>query len=119
MELGYPVIKIERPKSYCNTLRSIKKTSLSARTEYKEIQMNATHILARFALLGLLAAALALVVALPALAKEPLAEEPALLPIPDSAPWGSGECQADETGGRSAEWECVGTPLPQPWPSGW
>ena len=81
--------------------------------------MNATHILARFALLGLLAAALALVVALPALAEAPLAEEPVRLPFPDSATWGSGECQAGETGGRSAEWECVGTPFPQSWPSGW
>ena len=74
--------------------------------------MTATYTLARFALLGLLVAALTLVAALPALAEEPV-------PFPDPAPWGGGECAAGETGERSGEWECVGRLNPAPWPSGW
>ncbi len=76
--------------------------------------MNATHIPARLALFGLLVAALILVATLPALAEAPLAEEPAPVPFPDPAPWGGGECQATETGGRHGEWECVGTLFPVP-----
>jgi hypothetical protein len=77
--------------------------------------MMATHTLARFALFALSVAALTLVAALPALAEAPLAEEPTPVLTPDPAPWGGGECQAGEAGGRSGEWECVGTPFPVPW----
>ena len=69
--------------------------------------MTGTHTLARFALLGLLIAALTLVAALPALAYD-------TVPMPDSTPWGGGECQAGDTAGRPGEWECVGTLLPVP-----
>ena len=67
--------------------------------------MTATHMLARFALLGLLLTALTLVAALPALAEGPL-------PYPDPAPNGAGKCQAGGIGGRPGEWDCVGTLLP-------